>query len=190
MLKFNKTVDYKPIITDVNENQIIDLTQGSLKNEDFLFVDIIQCPEDFAMRPELIAELKMGDQNKLEILLKSNEISNPFSVDAGDVIVIPDPITSENKFSMTLDETSNRNIILRQYLDPNKELIKNTGDSYDAYAEREKTMLPPNYAKSNDKELLFENGNIILGPNVTRDKLENTETALSKLKIIEKIKNG
>lgn len=188
MIKYIRTVDSKALITDKNNNTIRDLSAQSLKDTDFRYIDLYICSEDFRMRPELIAQLKMGDSNKLEILLKANDISNPFTVDAGDTFIIPDPISSPNKFTATVVTDDPRTKIRKQYLDPKKTSIKNTGDNYQDYIEREKTMLPPNYAKTGDKEIIVANGKIILGPHITRSVDKSKDVPLSMEKFIEKLK--
>ena len=131
----------------------------------------------------------MGNTSKLELLLKANDISNPFTVAPGDVILIPDPINSEKKFLMASAVSKIREIVRKQYIDTTKATITNTGDTLQEYADREKTMLPPNYAKTGDKELMFKNGEIVLGPNITRATDKNVEIPLTKRLFIEKIKN-
>ena len=192
MLKFIKTVDSKPDVVDKNDNTIKDFTAKSLVDPNFDIVDFFMCPADFAMRPDLIAELKMGDASKLKILLKANDISNPYTIEEGDVLIIPDPILSESKFTATASATDMGTIIRKQYIDPKKAIIQNTGDSLSAYLEREKTSLPPNYAKTGDTEMLFANGKIILGPNVTRptEKVTEYDIPIAKQKLIQKIKQN
>jgi len=189
-LKFSKTVDSKPKVIDKYNNEIRDLSAKSLKDLDFDFVDITLCPEDFAMRPDLLAELKLGDQSKMEILLKSNEISNPFSLEPGDVILIADPIESKEKFITMEPADDPRAKVRKQYVDPSKKVMKEVGDSYEKYKEREKKKLPPNYSKENDKEMQFTDGQIILGPHVSKKVDKSKDIPLSKQKLIDKLKNN
>lgn len=188
MIRYIKTVDSKPIVTDDNENLIRDLSARSLKEDDFRYVDIIICPKEFVMRPDLISKLKMGNHNNLEILLKGNEISNPFSIDEGDILLIPDPINSDSKFETASISSNPAAEIRKQYIDPKKASIVNTGDTYEEYSEREKTSLPPNYSKTGDKELAFVNGKIILGPDVSKTSSKESDIPLTKINFIEKMK--
>jgi hypothetical protein len=187
MISYLKTVDSKPIIIDNNENEIVDLTAKSLKDTEFNFIDVVICPTDIQMRPDLLAEIKMGDMNNMEVLLKANEISNPFSLEGGDVLLIPDIINTKQYFVSEVDnETVLR--IKKQYVDSTKREMKDTGDSIDQFIEREKTSLPPNYAKDGDKELQFVGGKIILGPNVSSSSKNEIDIPLAKQKLIEKLK--
>jgi len=185
-MRFPKTVESKPIITDKNGEAIRDLTTQSLKDNEFIYVDMMAVPRDFIMRPELIAHLRMGNVDKLEILLKANEISNPFSIDENDIMLIPEVITSDKKFVTELVGGDVRKIIKKQYIDPKKSDIKNTGDNYEDYRDREKTMLPPNYAKEDDKEFVLTGGKIVLGPYVTK-KAYKGDVPLAKQRFLEKM---
>ena len=185
-MNFYKTVDSKPVITDKNGEDIRDLTTRSLKDNDFAYVDAMLCPAEFVMRPDLIAHLKLGSVHKTEILLKGNEISNPFAVDENDFFLIPELVTAEDKFVTTLVSGDPRKIIKKQYIDPKKSEIKNTGDNYDDYKDREKTSLPPNYAKEGEKEFVLSNGKIILGSNT--GKAAESDVPLTKERFINRIK--
>lgn len=183
-MNYSKTVDSKPLIADKNGNTIRDLTSKSLKDSEFTYVDAMLCPTDFAMRPELIAHLKLGNVDKLEVLLKGNAISNPFAVDENDLFLIPEIVTAENKFETTYVTDDPNTIIKKQYIDSKKVNIKNTGDNYKDYNSNEKTMLPPNYAKDGETEFMLSNGKIILSQPAVKTM---SETPLEKEIFIAKI---
>jgi multidrug resistance efflux pump len=46
--------------------------------------------EDYAMRPDLISFAVYGSVDYVDILLKANQISNPFSIDVGDILLVID----------------------------------------------------------------------------------------------------
>jgi hypothetical protein len=186
MINFPKTVDAKPVI-DKDGDSIIDLTSQVLKNDDFIINDICVVPDDFTMRPDLVVKVKYGDISKLEILLKANEISNPFTIEGGDVLILPDVNNIDNFISKSEKEENPSNIIRKQYNKmSNKSNIINKGDTISNYENQSK--LPPNYAKEGDVELMFtEDGGIILGPNVTEKTIDD-DMPLSKEKLISKIK--
>jgi hypothetical protein len=187
MINYSRTVDSKPTVTDGHGNSIKDITASSLQNVEFDFVDITLCPTDFVMRPDLLAELKMGTMDKTEILLKANDISNPFTLNAGDILIIPDPVNSEKKFIIETTTNDPAHLIRKQYVDNNKAMLTNTGDSLQSFTDREKTKLPPNYSKTGDKEMMFIDGDIVLGPNVSRTVQEG-EMPLEKQLYLNKIK--
>lgn len=189
-MKFPKTLDAKPTIIDSNDNEIIDLTFSTIKNPNFAFVDMIRCTADQEMRPDLIAQLAFNTLDRMEELLKSNDVSNPFSIEAGDVFLVPDLLMNEENFSSIGVLSDIRTKIKKQYIDstkaPDTEKIANT---LTEFKEREKTALPPNFAKDGDKEMLIKDGVIVFGPNVTRKKIKQ-ENLLATEQYMEKIKSN
>ena len=70
---------------------IVDLTRASLEYTSTVDITtFVMVSPDFVMRPDLIAKAVYGDPNKLDYLLKYNSVSNPFSIEVGDVLVVPD----------------------------------------------------------------------------------------------------
>ena len=187
-MEFPKTLDAKPFVTDGNENKIVDFTFSTLKNPNFEYVDMIICTGDTEMRADLMARLAFGGLDRLEELLKSNGVSNPFAIKSGEVFLVPDLISSKENFTSTGVLTDIRTKIKMQYIDKSKAPdTSKMKDALDDFAEREKTALPPNFAKEGDKEMLIKDGVIVFGPNVTRKRykdnvLLNTEKHLDKVK--------
>lgn len=185
---FPKTLDAKPTIIDENGNEIRDMTFQTLLSDSFGFLDMIRCTSDTEMRPDLLAKLAFNNIAKIEDLLKSNEVSNPFAIESGDTFLVPDLIMSKNNFSSIGTLSDIRTKIKKQYLDKTKAPNgAGINAAMQSFKEREKTALPPNFAKEGDKEMLVKDGVIIFGPNVTRKKYKNedllsTESYLIKVK--------
>ena len=100
-------------------------------------------PDDFTMRPDLVVKVKYDDISKLEILLKANEISNPFTIEGGDVLILPDVNNIDNFISKSEKEENPSNIIRKQYNKmSNKSNIINKGETNSDYENQSK--LPPN----------------------------------------------
>ena len=81
----------KPVNT-VNGQQIVDLTVSSISTDSsgfVSFVNVAMCPYEFEMRPDLFSQLYSGNQNNMGLVLKLNSISNPFSLQMGDTLLIP-----------------------------------------------------------------------------------------------------
>jgi len=72
-------------------NYVLDLIKATVR---YLFPPEYQraviVSDDFQMRPDLISGATMGDPSKLDYILKMNGISNPLSIETGDVLLIPD----------------------------------------------------------------------------------------------------
>ena len=79
---------------------IWDLTKSSITyNAVKVSVDsVFLVTEYYQMRPDLIAAIKLGDHSSVGSLLKMNNISNPFSLMEGNVLLIPTSSTVEESF--------------------------------------------------------------------------------------------
>lgn len=92
------TLRNKPQV-QVNGEYIKDLTTQSVEFGPSMRVKktgIVS--DDLVMRPDLVAKIYFGNSNKLDAILKFNGISNPFSMDEGDIILVPDPEDMKTAF--------------------------------------------------------------------------------------------
>lgn len=88
---FDKTLDEKPTIRDNNGNTIVDLAKSVFRN-------YLQTPtsyvlkkltKTYVMRPDRISFMEYGTDEYTEWILKYSGISNPFSLDEDDILMIP-----------------------------------------------------------------------------------------------------
>ena len=87
----NDTILRKPTIT-INNVVMLDLTQPSYNW--LAPISIAQCvvaSDDMVMRPDAMAKLLYGDAGKFDWVCKTNAISNPFTLNGGDIIYVGDP---------------------------------------------------------------------------------------------------
>jgi len=69
----------------------MDLTRASISwTKEVQVKNAIQVTADLAMRPDIIAKVAYGDSGLIDYILKFNGISNPFSIQEGDVLFIPE----------------------------------------------------------------------------------------------------
>lgn len=170
----------KPIIKKNNE-EIIDITSGSVQyiSDNPYIIRQIIVSEDMAMRPDLISKVAYGRIDYIDVLLKFNGISNPYSLNYGDLILVPElpylikSLVNPSKQNDYLD-------VINQYVDPNKKYeIDSNKIEYDenikklfksSNAKFVKIPLPPNFAQPGSKEGRFiDNNNILLGGDVTKN---------------------
>ena len=85
---FKYSVDNKPFFTIPDGEKVRDLTQTifELKNRNYVAYNVYKVPKEYRMRPDLISKSVYNDSAYAEIILKYNGISNPFSINQGDVI--------------------------------------------------------------------------------------------------------
>lgn len=94
---YENVIDKKGFITKNNE-RIIDLTTSvfkQLKSGDILY-NIYRVPESMVMRPDLLSLAEYDSDEYTDIILKYNNISNPFSLNKDDIIFLPTINTIDN----------------------------------------------------------------------------------------------
>ncbi|MCK9574592.1 MAG: hypothetical protein WC979_01665 [Candidatus Pacearchaeota archaeon] len=188
-MKFPKVLDAKPHVIDGKGNEIIDMTASSMNRLEFEFVDMIMTTEMQAMRPDLLATVAFGNIYRAEDLLKSNEVSNPFAINAGESFLVPEMTTAKEVFKSAGIIEDVRKAIRKQYIDATKAPDTSAmNTALNDYKQREKTALPPNYSKEGDKEMIIKDGVIYFGPNVTR-KITQTETLTSNQNLLNKLRS-
>ena len=85
-----KCFSYKPTLIDDNGIEYVDLSFNTLKTNLYdSILGIYRVESSTEMRPDLICMKYYGTTDYMDILLKSNNIFNPFSIKEGDVLVIP-----------------------------------------------------------------------------------------------------
>lgn len=191
---FLETLLKKRYFTKPNGDTVIDLTKSSINMEADTptEVNIIMVSDDEAMRPDIIAKSTYGDDSKLDFLLKYNGISNPFSLNTGDVLVIPDPFQMAKMFrTPSADETADYNMSIAEfkYMDnlatpdsKRMELLK--------LKAKNRELLPPNINQPGDKNIKFKNGKVVFGEDVTTINKENCPETLTRARIKEKLLNN
>lgn len=178
---------------DKNE-EIWDLTTSSIRinGADFRFKGIHTIKIDEIMRPDLIAYRKTGDQGKCGSIMKVTGISNPFSLDVGDVLYIPEDGSIERSFenrakiSFNSDSSGNFNSKenstkrkaieeFRKKQQSKKFSISEGRKKYQEAIERENNIknkvanpLPPNILDEGENTIITKSGLIFLAPDSTR----------------------
>jgi hypothetical protein len=189
------TVDSKPVFRLENGLDIVDLTSPSMNIiSPLLFNGYYLVNDETSMRIDLITQLSMGSLNQSEKMLKMNDISNPFTIDTGDILFIPDLMNANMNMRATADNVRQKQDIRNQYIDPGKaSTLDPTLGNYDKRekpkaADPSKTApaLPPNFANVGDKEIEIKGGKIFFGPNVSKNGNE-CEEPLSKSEFLAKL---
>lgn len=120
-------------------------------------------------RIDLIANAYYRTMDKAELILKYNNISNPFSINEGDVLLIPDDGLSLVKWKrvnpMASEEISELNI--RDQFVNSKRLTERDAKRVE-YLKRKAAqkangsteIIPPNILKPGEENIIIENGKI------------------------------
>ena len=118
--------------------------------------------EDDLLRPDLIALEYYGDQSKTDIILKYNGISDPFSMQVGDVIEIPQSSIAFHKLERPAGAEDNP--IKNQFLQ-GKRFSKKDDRRIEALKKKynKDVLLPPNVIPIGKKNYKFDKGLVTFG---------------------------
>jgi len=119
-------------------------------------------------RPDLIAAKYYGDASLLDIILKFNNISNPFSIVEGQYLKIPVAEVGTKKFNRA--PQVEENIVKQQFVDT-KRLTEKDAKRVEALKKKydKEALLPPNVIAVGKKNFKFERGKIVFGKQAHSD---------------------
>src|SRR5574343_336568 len=168
-------LQFKKTFTMENGESIVNFLSSKIRSVIYYIAPekVLVTKERHILRPDIISIEASGTMNNWEVLYKYNQISNPFSVNIGEHILVPDIQTLKD--NIVPIEIKDKNEILDDN-DFRKALIEKNQGRLD-YEEKLKKFnnkfnfskynLPPNVAEPGDKEVsLDENGMIIAGNNI------------------------
>jgi len=167
---FKNTIDLKPFFTRPDGEKIRDLTQTmfELKNRNYISYNVYRVPREYRMRPDLISKSVYNDSAYAEIILKYNGISNPFSIDEGDIILIPDLDSAQQKLKVpgvgTEADKASKIRDSYKYIDPLKRPKPGKGKKFDERTIAKEGALPPNIAEKGEEPFYKRDGRVYFGP--------------------------
>lgn len=188
-----KTIDNKRVFTKPNGDRIKDLTQQNFNpGASVNIIDYLIVSDEFAMRPDLISKFLYKDVNTVDIVLKQNGISNPFSINEGDILYVQERNDVDRNF-INVNKLQAREDVRNQYIDPSK--APEVDDNLKKFAERNKPRqapkkegppLPPNFSAPGDQEIRLRGGKVIFGEDVAGNKNVTNGEPLSKSEFLRK----
>ena len=189
----------KPVIGTTEEELRLDLTYPSRDSKnvfDDQYAVVIQKGEE--MRPDILSANFFLTPSYYDMILKHNGISNPFSIDAGDLFVSPELNSIVQNNTVSGRQKQSTDSIRQQYVNPEKtsildnrlslieakrlEAMKKKAESSGSPG----TLLPPNIAGEGDREITVIGGKIYFGKDVSRGKAECAEP-LSKSEFLSRL---
>lgn len=134
------------------------------------------------MRPDLISSLYYGHENFTDILCKYNNISNPFSLERGQLIKVP---KSPEKFYFNGEDIIDKGTIKAQ---PNLIPRSQRDDARLKYLTGLGTsLIQPNLNLPNDKNIKVENGKLVFGADVTKINKADCPTPISRSNVLKNL---
>lgn len=184
---------------NINNEDIIDLTTKSFNDVDSLsYSGRIIVDDSMVMRPDLLTFQVKSNMDFTE-LLKTNHISNPFTLDTSDVILIASGgITNITVIPKDTDVDSDSDI-RNQYVNPTKasdtdpniqkinQKFKELQDLGRNAVAPSRSNLPPNFNEFGDGEVEVVNNKVKFAPGVARDASECSTEPISKAELISQI---
>jgi hypothetical protein len=176
---FLNSLDKKPIVKRPDGLLIRDLTQSmfDLQSGGYVNLSVYRVPREYVMRPDLLSQASYNNTIYAEYILKYNGISNPFSINEGQIIIIPnlDNVKEVTKDRSDDGEDSDAKRIRNsyKYIDPTK-VPKRDMDVEDfdkrnltgKDAQLQDGALPPNIAQEGENGIVVRNGRVFFGENV------------------------
>lgn len=169
---FLNSLDNKPLVKRDDGLEVKDLTASmfNLRSNNYVSYNIYRVPKEFAMRPDLISAAAYNNTLYAEIILKYNGISNPFSIQEGDIILIPNLDSVKAIIAPQKGTDADGSKIIRdsyKYIDPTK--IPKTINDFEnrqIVAGAKENALPPNIAQEGENQITYRNGRVYFGPGV------------------------
>lgn len=182
-------LDSKKTVVDENGYEIIDLTESSMKDSDFYYTSSYRLTDEYSARPDIMNYMFNNSLSNFAETLKANRISNPFAIEAGEMVLAYDKADARSHFvSVGSNAKEIKAQIIAQYIDASKAPdAEKTQQEIDDYKSRTQLGLPPNILAEGETEVLIENGLIIYGPSVSVNS--GKKTTDEKEKYLKKLVN-
>lgn len=193
---FKYTLDEKPIYIKDNGDEIKDLTESIFNFNNALTsnVNVFRLTKTYCMRPDLVANAAFDSTENMELILKVNGISNPFTINEDDILIIPtqDQLTSIVKPAISNYSGDNTLRQAYKYIDPTKfptksETVENFNNR-DFSNNTNTQVLPPNIAQKEESQYEVRNGRVYFGENIGTSCLKNGMSITDYMKTIIKSK--
>jgi len=172
-------MDFKSIINKTVDTVKLIMTQPTMifrnkDNAEIIAEHVVT--KDDKVRPDLIALKYYGDHTKTDMILKYNRISDPFSINPGEIILVPSPDTAY--YRLERPASVEDNIVKRQFVDT-KRLSQKDQKRIDALKKKynKETLLPPNVIPVGKKNYEFNGNQVRMGAQVQTDPVTESITA-------------
>jgi hypothetical protein len=167
-------INNKPFFTNPNnQERFLDLLAPSWspRNVNYTIKAIAFVTDETKMRPDLVSMQYLSDTSKLGTLLKLNNISNPLSVNTGEVLLVPGEQMINDLFQSGKAIT-NQKQKARSFRKELQEKISQISKDRLEYLNSKnvsnlaETPLPPNLLQEGQQQILVTEGRLIFGPDI------------------------
>lgn len=188
----SKLLRVKKLFTISTGEQIVDLISSSFNfGESDSSMGVIAVNEYDVMRPDNLSERLYSSQEYWDVILKFNGISNPFSLDYGELLLAPQanylekmvspPKTVTDKGAETKKKNESTTI---------KPKSKKDEKMLDAIRTKVSEVLPPNINMTGAQNVKVENGRVILGANMTSASPTSQNQGSARSRVQSQLQNN
>jgi hypothetical protein len=188
----SKLLRTKSFIKNANGESIPDLISSTYKfDENGIALGNIFVSEFEVMRPDLMSTKVYSAYDNWDVLLKYNGISNPFSLDLGDILLVP----SINKIRKMI--TAPR-VVPEKGTEPqkkNEQKIMNPKSDKDkrrleSLRTKVSEVVPPNVNLTGAQNVRVVDGIVIFGPDMTQNASSTQSNSLARSRVQDQLKNN
>jgi hypothetical protein len=167
-------INDKPFFTNPNtQERSLDLLSPSWVSRSvrYSIKAIAFVTDETKMRPDLVSMQYLADTGKLGTLLKLNNISNPLSVDVGEILLVPGDQMVTDLFrsgkSITNQKQKARSF-RKELQDKISQVSKDRLEYLNSknVSNLAETPLPPNLLQDGQQQILVTEGKLIFGPDI------------------------
>lgn len=185
---FENSIDNKSIIKDKKGENIIDLTEPCFndKKSNNIIYTLKRVPYNMIMRMDLVSQAEYNNDNYTDILLKYNDISNPFTLNYNDILFIPSAETVANDITKPFDvENDNAELIRNYHKYIDKDKVPTTIGSQKNEVNISKNYTEANITPEESEPIVMRNGRIYFGNNsnveCSTDGISASDFAIKKI---------
>lgn len=176
----------KYFVSKENGDFLRDITRSSVdrkKLAELTSRNIVLVDSFSVMRPDLIANQVYGKQNNFDLLLKYNGISNPFSLEEGRILLVPDRdnLKSILKIPNVIKDIGDVKIdnVESIFVNPKTTQDKKRLEMLKKQSKGNQ-VLPSNVNKKGDKNIKVKDGRLVFGEDVTAINKNNCPEPISR----------
>lgn len=164
---FENVIDKKIEKAKYKDYELLDLTStifNENKSNDIIF-NVYRVPDSMKMRIDLVSIAAYGTDKYSDLLLKYNGISNPFSLDKDDILLIPtlDTIENDLKPIVTSAEAASKIRNYHRYIDKGKAPSNIGSQQSTIKIDKNVEYKEANLADSGVESITLRNGRIYFG---------------------------
>jgi hypothetical protein len=188
----SKLLRVKKLFTTSTGESIIDLISSTFTfGENGSTSGPVLVSEYETMRPDLLSNRVYSTQDYWETILKFNGISNPFSLDQGEILLVPSYSIMEKMIKPPMEvkekgtepAKKNESAVIKPKSAKDKQRLE-------SLRTKAPEIVPPNVNLTGAQNVKVVNGRVILGGDMTQTSSTNTNQSSTRSRVQDQLKNS